>query len=253
MTIRMWWRLQDAAALAEHAMGSPGHRLIRKRPEPALIWERLGDADVLTSSGLPGWHDPRGALHHVESRTWTHTATGLRGVPDLIPRQGVLALHKYLNLRCKFIEQIRSSIGRYPWLAVTALDSKPWFRVQVCRYRDEIAPAEALWVPAAVTARGLGADYPALIADGYTWQGGVLARFTRGVATQIAADLNQTNSGAPGRFSARFHDRAVCLDYDYPGAHGTVTRELDRTYPDADGLYALGAYQWPWLQTKAGR
>ncbi|MEV6523157.1 hypothetical protein AB0M43_14500 [Longispora sp. NPDC051575] len=246
MPTTTWWRLRDVAALAEHAMNAPEHRLIREQTEPALLWEHTSGGHILTSSGLPGWHLPDGRAHHATARMWTHTPTGERGGADTIPRDGALALNKHFDKRRKFILQIRDSIGSRHWLAVTALEARPWISISAHPHRDDIAPPHALWIPAMVTADETRVAYPALIADGYTWNGSVLARFAQDTVARIAADIAAVHRAGETRFSVRLTSGAASIDYDYPGAHGTVTRTIDRVHRDADGLYSLGTYQWRW-------
>ncbi|WP_412538684.1 hypothetical protein R8Z50_22865 [Longispora sp. K20-0274] len=246
MSTTTWWRLRDVAALAEHAMHAPEQRLIREKTEPTLLWEHTSAGHIPTSSGVPAWTGPDGRTRHAAARMWTDTATGDRGGADTIPRDGALALNKHFDKRRKLIHQIRDSIGSRHWLAVTALDRSPWVSVAAHPYRADIAPPQATWVPATVTASETRAVYPALIADGYTWSGGVLARFAQDTVTHIAEDIGAVHSAGDTRFSVRLSGGAASIDYDYPGAHGTVTRTIDRVHRDADSLYSLGAYQWLW-------
>jgi hypothetical protein len=137
------------------------------------------------------------------------------------------------------------------WLAVhpDPATNEDNTRFQIHATRGEAAPPEATWKRAMVTSPTIGGGtYPALIADGYTALNGVVARFTREAVQQMGSDLAYLNLGDPiGEYpqidlftNAIIHMEA--FDHD----DTILRREHDQVKPDADGYYAIGAYQWSW-------
>ena len=109
-------------------------------------------------------------------------------------------------------------------------------------------------MPATVTARAVaGGEYPALVADGYTVRGDdALARFDRPTVEQMITDLDTVRTDAmPGEFAVLRFDggRAGGALWEHDDGHTTRTVEIDRVHADADGLFAAGAYLWPWHPT----
>jgi hypothetical protein len=126
--------------------------------------------------------------------------------------------------------------------------------VRLVDHRGDIAPADARWTPAAVTAAAVAHGiYPALVADGYTVRGDdVLARFDRATVEQMAADLAVANvDSMPGEFAVlRFDGDVLLVLWEHDAGLQTRQHEIDRVYPDPGGYYGAGAYLWPW--TPAG-
>jgi hypothetical protein len=258
MTTRQWWRLDEVLHLAEHATAAPQHRRTRAQvaahavDRPALIWNRTADGDELTSNGLPGWYDDHRRPHRVPADGWHHPATGRRGVATRdTDADGWLPLT--IRPRRHGREPLIDRLRRGPTAGALwfVLDTRPTAtaRIQLLDHRDEIAPPHVRWIPGTVTADVLaGVEYPALIADGYTALGGVLARFDRTTVELIAADLAILRAGAmPGEHPSvglRGDVAVVAWDHD-TGARATAP-EMDQVHPDHGGRYSLGAYLWPW-------
>jgi hypothetical protein len=121
------------------------------------------------------------------------------------------------------------------------------------------------WTPAAVTCPEIGdLAYPALVADGYTTAngstadrntaGGLIARFDPTTVAAMLADLtdrhldrNPATDLMPGELALlRFDGPALAVLWEHDdGCHSTMV-EVDRVYPDGDGRFAIGAFQWAW-------
>ncbi len=129
--------------------------------------------------------------------------------------------------------------------------------VRLVDHRDEIAPPEATWQPATVTAAAVAHGvYPALVADGYTVRGDdVLARFDRATVEQMADDLRTANPASmPGEIAIlRFGGDVLLVLWEHDDGLQTHQREIDRVYPDPDGFFSVGAYLWPWTPAEAPR
>ncbi|MCI0689659.1 MAG: hypothetical protein L0Y54_20850, partial [Sporichthyaceae bacterium] len=115
--------------------------------------------------------------------------------------------------------------------------------------RDEILPAGATWSPATVTAPVVGyATYSAEVADGCSWANGVIARFTADVVEELVNDLAIFAAASmPGEHpTLGWQDSTVIVSWEHDDGASTTLVEIDRTRPDADGRYPIGAYLWPW-------
>lgn len=263
MTTRHWWRFEEVLHLAEHATAAPQHRLTRAQiaahagDRPALIWTSADDGEHLSSNGLAGWFDEHGQQHRVPADTWHHPATGHRGIPaHHADADGWLPLttrprrHGRGRARgSRLIDRLRS--GRHTGAHWFVLDTSPTatVRVQLLDHRDEIAPPDTRWTSATVTADPVaGVEYPALVADGYTAIGGVIARFDRSTVEQIADDLAILRAGAmPGEHpSIELRRDVAVVAWEHDTGCRTRTLEIDRVRCDHSGRYALGAYLWPW-------
>jgi hypothetical protein len=96
--------------------------------------------------------------------------------------------------------------------------------------------------------------YPALIADGYTALGGVVARFELATVQAMAGylrdrhhDTNPRSDLMPGELPRlRFDGPAVAVLCSHDDGLRERWVEVDRVYPDHDGLFPIGVYQWPW-------
>ncbi len=238
-------------------MACPRHRLTGAQaaahaPDgPALIWDGTTDADTLSSNGLPGWYDEHGEVHHVAADTWRHAVTGRRGTPGQ-----PTAANGYLPLTTRtrpgggrLIELLR--LGRRAGRHWFVLDTVPAaaHRYQLRDHRDEIAPPDAVWRPSVVTAEAVASlEHPALIADGYTVLGGVLARFDHRPARQIADDLAMLSLAAmPGEYPAvQWRGDVAVVLFEHDTGEPTQLVEADRVRPDAEHRYGLGAHRWPW-------
>ncbi len=257
---RLWWRLDDVLPLAEHALTAREHRitgqqvLAKAATRPALIWDSEPSGDWVSSNGVPIWYDEDGRPRRVQARTWRHTPTGTIGTPGQ-PEGGI----GFLRLNRRFRDPHRRSLinllhhgAKQHWFALdpAALDTADG--LQVLDHRDDIAPPEATWSPATVTADEVfELEYPAVVADDYTALGGVLARFDYPTAREIAHDLDRIRDGdMPGEHPVISWDTdAAVISWDTDDGNTTRLVEADRVYPDADGRYSLGAYLWPWRVT----
>jgi hypothetical protein len=269
MSTRAWFRLDEVHPVAEHAMACASHRLTTAQVRagfplrPALIWTAATDEqDAVSSNGIPAWYDDDGEDHAATAWTWTHRPTGRRGTP---------ARHDFDTAYLPLNQPTDRSRGRFPvidllrdgrnaaahWVVIDIGADTPLIRpdaVRLVDHRDDIAPADARWTPATVTAAAVAHGiYPALIADGYTIRGDdVLARFDRATTEQIAADLSVANTDSmPGEFPVlRFDGDVLLVLWEHDDGLQIRQREIDRVYPDPGGFYSAGAYLWPW--TPAG-
>jgi hypothetical protein len=266
-----WFRVDEAHPIAEHAVASPHRRLTTAEVRagaprrPALVWQSTPTGDVLASDGAPAWYDEKGEEHTAWTWTWTwrHTATGRR---HSAAQPGYDTAYLPLDIdpdadRLPVIELLREAryTGRH-WLA---LDLDPGQQhlispdaVRLLDHREQIAPPDAVWVPATVTADAVGhGRYPALIAAGFTvGPDDVIARFDRASVEQMVLDLierhaddNPATDPMPGELAVLgFDGDVLVVSWERDDGSHTWLHEIDRVYPDAHGLYAVGAYLWPW-------
>jgi hypothetical protein len=81
----LYFRVEQALPLAEHAMSCPTHRLTPEqvaagaRLRPALVLTATADGIGLSSNGVPSWCDDAGDLHTAPAWTWHHPGSGRRG------------------------------------------------------------------------------------------------------------------------------------------------------------------------------
>lgn len=281
MAHRLWWRVADILPLAAHAQATARHLPFPGRQpsplwmqKPALIWTSGPDGDWLSSNGDPIWYNADGAAHRVRAETWRQPATGASGNPaQANPADGFLPLlDEHDDGRRPLLDLLR--FARRTEANWFGLDPDPAAHDANTRYlladrRGDLLPPEVTWVPATVTSTTVdGRAYQAQIADGYTaLDGGVLVRFPPDALQALIDDQHEafldddTCTVAHLRRDVdllviehlvhddsdtrlRWVDR--CPDHD------TELRwvEDDRCYPDADGCYLVGAYQWRWTRTQ---
>ena len=258
---RLWWRLDDVLPLAAHALAAPEHRitgqqaLAKAATRPALIWDSEPSGDWIGSNGVPFWYDQDGSARRVQARTWRHTPTGTLGTPGQPDRAaGFLRLHRAHRdpTRQSLIHLLHHGADGGHWLALDPTALHPGTGFQLLDHREDIAPPDATWTPATVTADAVfELEYPALVADDYTALGGVLARFDHPTVHQIAADLDRLWIGdMPGEHPIITWDADTAV-ISFEADDGDITRRVDadRVYPDTAGRYSLGAYLWPWQTT----
>ncbi|MBQ1050832.1 hypothetical protein KBX50_20455 [Micromonospora sp. C51] len=267
MSHRLWFRIDDVLPLAEHAAATRAHRPTRQQyraglPEQAaLIWSHDTDGDWLSSNGVPHWYDADGAHHRAHAETWTHTATGATGNP--VPADDG---HGFLPLRTGHRDGRRDLLDllRYarqqelPWLGLHPDPARDDTndRYRISRSRGDITPPLATWTPATVTCDVVGGGtFRAMVATGYTTlsRTGVLCRFPRYAVRRMAAHLDALHPGdMPGEHPRlRFDGDEVTVEWEHDHGLGSRWIEHDRVAPDANGCYAVGAYQWPWTLTTA--
>jgi hypothetical protein len=282
MTTRLWFRLDEVLPLATHATACPSQRITATqvragaRLRPALIWTTTDNDDTLSSNGVPVWYDEHGHDHAAVAWTWRHPATGERGTLDQpeAPRFLPLTSHRS-DHHDPLITMLRRGAARGGHWFVLDTDPASPARFQILDHREEIAPAQASWVPATVTAPAVGRGvYPALVADGYTiaGDGDVLARFDGPTVERMIADLdaihadtNPRTDAMPGEFAVlRFataqdphHDDnrdgdVVVVSWQHDDGVEERLVEIDRVYPDLAGYYPIGAYLWPWQLSGPG-
>lgn len=257
-----WWRLTEISPLAEHAMHTPTTNTPlaltgSTTAAPGLIWEQTAEGDeTLRSNGSPVWYDETGQPHRAYAFTWTHPATGRHGNHRHGHPDGDLVLlegHPEGSVH-PVIDTIRAGVeSGHHWLWI---DPIRWpFPVGTTDHRDAIVPADATWITAEVEAEALeGLSYPAVIADGYQIADGVLPRFTRATVAEIIADLDDLNSNPatmPGEFpTVAFDGDIAVISWQQHSLSDERVLEIDRCHPDAQRLYALGAFQWTWTTTR---
>jgi hypothetical protein len=63
----------------------------------------------------------------------------------------------------------------------------------------------------------------------------------------VHADTDPRTDPMPGEFAVAGFDRdALVRSWIHDDGQHLHLTEIDRVYPDGDGLYAVGAYLWPW-------
>ena len=271
MSTRAWFRTEEVHPIAEHAIACPAHRITTAQVRagfplrPALIWTATTERVALSSNGVPAWYDEDGQDHDAPAWTWQHRPTGRHGVAILGFDTAYLPLTS-AGSRPPVIEALRDGQRAGGHWVVVDLDAAGGHvigprAVRLVDHRDEIAPPEATWQPATVTAAAVAHGvyplaYPALVADGYTVRGDdVLARFDRATVEQMADDLRIANAASmPGEIAIlRFDGDVLLVLWEHDDGLQTRQREIDRVYPDPDGFFSVGAYLWPWMPAEAPR
>lgn len=271
MSVTSWFRLADVLPLAEHAVASGGHRLTRAQAlahaalGPALIWDAGDLDDTLSSNGVPGWYGEAGRAHTAVAWTCRHPAIRHRRTAA---RSGCDCAYLPLQARDggrSLIERLRQAHddGMH-WVAVTVDGPDAHLvtaeQVRVVDHREDLVPVTATWSPAVVTATATGPGwYPAMIADRYRAAGrdDLIARFDRATVDQMVVDLIAIHADTdprtdpmPGEYAVLgFDGAALVVGWEHDDGEQCQLVELDRVYPDADGLYAVGCYLWPWRST----
>jgi hypothetical protein len=260
---RLWFRTAEVLALAEHAMNSPAQARTSAQSAalaadgPALTWTSNGGMDLLTSNGIPGWHDPNGAPQHAEAYIWQHRTGGYGTAWQ--PGYNTAHLPLTAGPDETVIDTLRAAArtGRH-WVSVDIDLSDGHLiaarRIAVHAARHEVVPDGANWHHDTVTCPVVGrAGYPAWVATDYLADaGGLLAHFDRATTDRMVGDLHRLHHHPESMLGeyllARFDGDTVVLLTEHDGA--TVSyREADRIEPDADGRYPIGAYLWPWQAT----
>ncbi|MCP2325211.1 hypothetical protein HDA40_003718 [Hamadaea flava] len=259
---KIWWRLTEISPLAEHAMHTPTTDaplplIGSTTAAPGLIWDQNDTGvETLRSNGSPVWCDETGRPHTAQALAWTHTANQRSNTYYHAHIDGDLVLleGRHEGAARSVIDTIRLGVASgHHWLWI---DPIGWpFPVGTADHRDEIVPADASWIPAEVEASALeGLSYRAVIAEGYEGADGVLPRFTRQTVAEIIADLDDLNSHPatmPGEFPiVAFDGEVAVISWQQHTLSDERVLEIDRCYPDAEGLYAIGAYQWTWIVTR---
>lgn len=285
MTDRLWFRLDDVLSLAEHTLDCTEHCFTRAQiaargPHgPALILTDVGSHAVLTSNGMLGRIDETdigytaygGRISHTaHARIWRRAGQ----VADLAPRGRLayLPLQHTIGAQLPLIDLLRyASWLSQHWISLRHGRASLLYSgsVDPSDHRSDLAPAGTRWrratvhLPACAPLR-----YPALIADGYTTaDGDVIPRFDRPtVAAMIADFAGVPRAGLlPGEYPVLRFDGDILVLLDETGRTRRTGRtraidaveesaatglvEVDRCYPDRDGLYGVGAHLWPWQAT----
>jgi len=268
MITRSWFRHDEILPLGEHALACPARRLTGAQvlagapSRPALVWTATEQGDLVSSNGVPGWYDEDGREHAALAWTWRRASTGRRGSAAQ-PGYDTAYLpldadHDGASLIARLREGRRT--GRH-WVAIDIDPADqhliPPAAVRLLDHREDIVPTDVTWSPAVVTAAATGhGRYPAMIADGYRVLGDddVLARFDRATVDQIVVDLLAVHADTdprtdpmPGEFAVLGFDRdALVVSFEHDDGDAERLVEIDRVYPDADGLFAVGLFLWPW-------
>ena len=271
MTHRLWFRTDDVAPLAEHAMACLIHRLTEAQTRagaplrPALTWHGAANLDILRSNGVPIWYGERGTVHAAEAHTWRHTATGRYGTANLDRYRSAYLPLDVSSSGPTIIDVLRDA--RHSGLHWITVDIDPADRhlirpgrIRAVDHRDQLVPADATWVEATVTCTAVaGYSYPALVPDGYTTDAGhLLPRFDRPTVEQLVADLDAIHANPdrdsdpmPGeypllRLSDDLYGNVLQNFEESDNGVETSLRQVDLVHPDRDGRYSVGAYGWPW-------
>jgi hypothetical protein len=248
MSDRLWFPLNDVLALAEHAARSGRHRTSPQQrdaeilPAPALVF--LIDRGIaFTSSGQPPHSSP----------SWTSIAvfadgfgpgTGSRhrrgaaiGADD---RALYLPLAEPGHAGRTLLEDRRADAANGArWFVLDSDADHVTFGTHFTR-EDRPAPT-ATWIPARVEIPDLLGPYQAQIADGRTWNGWAIPRFTAETAARIATDTQTLAARhAPDEI------QIVRLRVEIVSHAGTPQEEVETITADPDGLFPIGAFAWTW-------
>jgi hypothetical protein len=214
----------------------------------------------LTSNGVPRWYTADGNPHTATSRTWLHQPSGRYGVAARPgeQRHGYLPLTPLPGQRGCLYDTLEAARQNQHWMTIQLpadpLISDPLIsypRIELSSERRDGYPPDLRWEPATVACvPATGPNiYPAVVAHDYSSSaGGQLVRFDRSTIDQMISDLSSLRAhdlSMPGKHTVLRWHRDVVVVYDEIDGGGY--REYDQVSPDADGLYPLGSYTWPWL------
>jgi len=226
-----WFPLDPVLALASRAMASTAAHLATgdSVDEPALIL--TGEGANLTSNALPAVSGPDAAVvvHPADAAAAGRWVLPLRPTD---PHGPMRMLREAASGGCR-------------WLVVDLTGDAP--RLRVRRSREDTAGPGAAWVAARVQIAGLMGPYVAQVADGFTWHGFAVPRFTRDVVAAIVADNDTLAAGCPPGTVEQVRLRGDLVEI--VDAPGTPDERVEVLRPDADGRYRIGAYRWCWETT----
>jgi len=245
MSTRLWFHLDDALALAEDAAAASilDTGDADAVDEPALILVG-GDGICLRSDGLPA------ATAHRPTAVYPQGAPAHSGQPQCRDAGGAgpgteLFLPLHPTDHDGLLRRMRrAAADGQRWLVAsfdaddTSLTLSPRHTLQAHTHDN------ARWIPATVRIFGILGPHPAQIADGYSWFGWLVPRFTAAVVDAIIADLDTIAEACPpGQVDVvRRRDDTVEI---ITAAH-TAAEHVDQVHADADGTFTLGAYRWCW-------
>jgi hypothetical protein len=254
---RYWFRLDDVAPLAGHALSCTEHTTTRAEVlaaannGPALVLTSTREHATLRSNGNPTWYRNDGGEYLAYATAWRHAPTG---------RTSHVHLADYSQALLPLTGQVRHLIttagnSGHSWISIH-LDSRDQhlispYAIRTTTQRDTALPANCRWRPAEVTCPELdNVVYRAQIPDGYTTDAGhSLPRFDRATIGRIGADLDQLRNldATPGRYPIlRLHGDQVTVLHEQTHDGNWTCRQADRLRPDRDGHFHLGTYQWSW-------
>lgn len=222
---------------------------------PALLWTAGRQGAALSCPGMAGGCDQDRSARVAPATIWRRVADDCPRHPAYLP----LTLAHHATSAIQRLRAVHLAGGQWVAVDVDTASGHLVFSADVPAIAPgrSILPDDARWSPAVVTAAATGHGwYPAMIADGYQVIGenNVVARFDRATVDQMVVDLidvhADTDPGSdamPGEFAVLGFDGDVLVAWwetDDDAVDGLI--ELDRTYPDADGLFTVGLLLWPW-------
>ncbi len=249
---RYWFRLDDVASLATHAIGCELHTTRAGADNgPALVFSSDRDGARLRSNGNPARYDNTGREHTAEATAWRHAPTGRTSHVHLSDY-----VHAFLALTGPVMHLITTArTTGDSWIGIH-LDARDQHLISPYAIRTasglaDIVPATCRWRPAVVTCAETGSvDYPAQIPDDYTTTAGhALPCFDRPTIARIAADLDQLHAidAMPGVYPIlRLRGNDLIVLQEVTSGGNWIWQQVDRPRPDLGGYYALGAYRWAW-------
>ncbi len=247
MSQRLWFYLDDALAVAEHAAAASTFDTSDEDAvdEPALVLVG-GDGIWLRSNGLASAWAHRPAVVYAQGAP---AGSGPRGgAADTAGPETAVFLPLHPADRDGLLQGMRQAAadGRR-WLVASLDDDDTGLIVYPRRTLEAVAGENARWVPATVRIFGVLCPYPAQIADGYRWFGWLVARFTTAVVDAIIADLDTIAAACqPGVNGEVDVVRRRGDTVEITAAAGTAAERVDVVHADAAGMFALGAYRWCW-------
>ncbi len=245
MSKRLWFYLDHALAVAEHAAAASSFDTSDADAvdEPALVLVG-GDGIYLRSNALPtptGTPDPplvyaqgaHAASRHGQRRTATAAVLPLHPTD----RDGLLQ-----GLR-------QAAADGERWLVISLDDDDTGLTVYPRRTLEAVHTDNPRWAPATVQVFGVLGPYAAQVADGYRWFGWLVPRFTTAVVDAIIAALDTIAApGQPGTVDlARRRGDTV----EIIAAAGTDAEHIEVLHADDAGMFTLGAYRWCWEAVEA--
>lgn len=247
MSERLWFPLDRMLALADHAAAALRHQATT--PEQPQ-YESPGAAVliVLLDRGIAFTARPQ---HADDPLPWTSDTVHADGYDPhdatRQPRTGISTPDRGLPIPLTepdtagrtFPDDLRANAAHGARWLVIDVGHPDRISVYTRATREGYPHSAATWIAAHVEIPGVLGPYDAVVADGWTWNGFAIPRFTPEVAVQIAADSARATRHAP-------EDPLIRVQIQIVSHAGTPDEHTDTIDADKEGLFPIGAFAWAW-------